>query len=315
MTMNDLYEKAPWPGGGRASTGGSSYHLSFRSGSRGSGSCAHASYEYITREGEYAEDDRDPVTYTESDHMPSWAEDDASEYWDAADLYERANGRLYVSADFALPRDLTLEDQVALAHEFAQQLTADQCLPYTLAIHAGRDANGQKHNPHAHLMISERKNNGIERSPEQWFCRANPTDPTKGGAEKSRTFHGREWMENARREWAELTNKTMARLGREERVDHRSYERQGIDHEAGEHYGPKAAHMVARGQGHDRLEGAATVVDEREQLQSVEHEIAALESTRAALVRHVEEHPELARGYAESGSSSRSRDDDSYPGR
>ena len=122
-------------------------------------------------------------------------------------------------------------------------------MPYTLAIHSGRDANGQEHNPHAHLMISERKNDGIERSPEQWFSRANPTDPTKGGAEKSRTFHGREWVENARREWAELTNKTMARLGREERVDHRSYERQGVDQEAGEHYGPKAAHMVARGEG------------------------------------------------------------------
>ena len=32
--MNDLYEKSPWPGGGKASSGGSSYHLSFRSGSR-----------------------------------------------------------------------------------------------------------------------------------------------------------------------------------------------------------------------------------------------------------------------------------------
>ena len=39
--------------------------------------------------------------------MPAWAEDDPREYWDAADLYERANGRLYVSADFALPRDLS----------------------------------------------------------------------------------------------------------------------------------------------------------------------------------------------------------------
>ena len=312
--MNDLYEKSPWPGGGKAASGGSSYHLSFRSGSRGNGSCAVASYEYITREGEYGDADRDPVVYVESDHMPSWAEPDASEYWDAADLYERANGRLYVSADFALPRDLTLEDQVALAHEFAQQLTADESLPYTLAIHSGRDANGQEHNPHAHLMISERKNDGIERSPEQWFSRANPTDPTKGGAEKSRTFHGREWVENARRGWAELTNKTMARLGCEDRVDHRSYERRGIDKEAGEHYGPKAAHMVARGHGHDRLEGAATVVDDREQLRSVEHEIAALESVRAGLVRHIEEHPELARGYAEAGSS-RGRDDDSYPGR
>jgi hypothetical protein len=313
--MDWLYEKSPQPGGGKASSGGSSFHVSFRSGSRGMGSSAGASHDYITREGEYADGDRDPAIYTESDHMPSWAENDASEYWSAADLYERANGRLYVSAEFALPRDLSAEDQIVLAREFARHLTAEESLPYTLAIHAGRDADGNEHNPHAHLMISERKNDDIERSPEQWFSRANPTDPTKGGAEKSRTFHGREWVEGARREWAELTNKTMTRLGREERVDHRSYERQGVDQEAGEHYGPKAAHMVARGSSHERLEVAATVVDEREQLQSVDREIAALESTRGALVRHIEEHPELARGYSGSGSAARGRDDDSYPGR
>ena len=117
--------------------------------------------------------ERDPAVYTESDHMPSWAQDDPREYWDAADLYERANGRLYVSADFALPRDLSTEDQVALARSFAQELTAEERLPYTLAIHAGRDADGREHNPHAHLMISERQNDGIERSKEQWFRRAN----------------------------------------------------------------------------------------------------------------------------------------------
>jgi hypothetical protein len=73
--------------------------------------------------------------------------------------------------------------------------------------------------------------------------------------------------------------------------------------------------MVERGQGHDRLEAAATMVDQREQLVSIEHEIAALESTRAALVRHIEEHPELTRGSSGSGGSGRARDGDSYPGR
>ena len=62
---------------------------------------ARSAYEYVTREDEYADPDLDPAIYTESDHMPSWAEADPAEYWDAADLYERANGRLYVSVDFA----------------------------------------------------------------------------------------------------------------------------------------------------------------------------------------------------------------------
>ena len=40
--------------------------------------------------------------------------------------------------------------------------------------------------PHAHLMFSERGNDGIERSGEQWFKRHNAKAPEKGGARKSR---------------------------------------------------------------------------------------------------------------------------------
>jgi hypothetical protein len=165
--------------------------------------------------------------------MPGWTEDEAADYWDATDLYERANGRLYISADFALPRELDSDDQIALAHAFAQELTGHEQLPYTLAIHAGRDTDGREHNPHAHIMISERQNDGIARPREQWFRRANPTDPGRGGAPKSRTFHGHEWMEKARERWASLVNEKLRECGRAERVDHRSYERQGIDREPG----------------------------------------------------------------------------------
>ena len=154
-------------------------------------------------------------------------------------------------------RELALEDQVALAREFAHHLTDDEQVPYTLAIHAGRDADGHEHNPHAHLMFSERQNDGIERSRDEWFRRANSKHPELGGAPKSRTFHGSEWIEQARKRWADLTNKTLERCGRAERVDHRSYERQGIDREPGDHYGTAAARMVDRGEDHDRLDGTS----------------------------------------------------------
>jgi hypothetical protein len=218
--------------------------------------------------------------------MPSWAEDDPAEYWDAADLYERANGRLYVSADFALPLGLSAEDQIELASEFAHQLTDEQALPYTLAIHAGRDENGDEHNPHAHLMFSERQNDGIERSRDEWFRRANSAHPERGGAPKSRTFHGRAWVEHARERWATLTNEKLAQAGRSERVDHRSYERQGIDREPGQHYGPSAAHMAGRGDDHDRLESAASAVDGEEALRAVESKITQLEAEREAVGNH-----------------------------
>jgi MobA/MobL family len=289
----------PIPRGGRsrdAAMSVSFYHLSFRSGSRAGGVCAGAAHAYITRTEEYDEPERDTAVHTESDHMPSWAEDDARDYWDAADLFERANGRLYLSADFALPRGLEPEDQIALAHSFAQELTADERLPYTLAVHAGHDAGGREHNPHAHLMISERRNDGVERSREQWFRRANSAHLERGGAPKSRTFHGRQWMEHARERWADLTNTTLERCGRRKRVDHRSYERQGIDREPGEHFGPRAGHVVARGQSHDRLEAAATMADDQDALRAIENEIARLEVAREGLMHEVSDRDEPPSG-------------------
>ena len=273
------------PGGGHARSSGGCYHLSFRSGSRASGSCASAAHDYITRSDEYDDPERDAAIYVESDHMPSWAQDEPRLYWDSADLYERANGRLYVSADFALPRDLDPDDQIALAHEFAESLTEREQLPYTLAIHEGRDEEGHEHNPHAHLMFSERRNDGVERSREQWFRRADSAHPERGGAPKRRTFHGREWVESARERWASMTNATLERSGRSDRVDHRSYARQGVDREPGEHYGPSAPHMVRRGEDHERLDGAAGVRDHEEGMRAIDTEIAQLEGARDALLR------------------------------
>ena len=304
----------PIPRGGRspdAAMGVSFYHLSFRSGSRAGGACAGAAHAYITRTEEYEEPERDPAVHTDSDHMPSWAENDPGEYWDAADVFERVNGRLYLSADFALPRDLEPEDQIALAHAYAQELTASERLPYTLAIHAGHDADGREHNPHAHLMISERQNDGVERSREQWFRRANSAHPERGGAPKSRTFHGRQWMGKTRERWADLTNATLERCGRHERVDHRSYERQGIDREPGQHFGPAAAHALARGQGHDRLEAAAMLADDQEALKTIENEIALLEIAREALVHEVtdREKPQSGRRFTPDRSEPERSDD------
>ena len=88
--------------------------------------------------------------------MPGWAEAEAGAvaYWDAADLYERSNGRLYKSVEIALPLALSADEQRELAvGNLLTHLTDAEQLPYTLAIHAGKGEN-----PHCHLMISERTN-------------------------------------------------------------------------------------------------------------------------------------------------------------
>ena len=304
------------PGGGRARdmrTG--SIHLSVRSGSRSRGASASAAFAYVTRTGDFAERELDEAVYTESDHMPAWAKDDPQQYWEAADLHERANGRLFVSADFALPRDLDGESQVALVSTFVHDLTSDEHLPYTLAIHAGRDSEGQEHNPHAHVLISERGNDGIARPPEQWFRRANAAHPERGGAPKSRAVHGPAWMEHTRSRWAALTNQVLAERGRDERVDHRSYARQGVDREPGSHFGPAAAHLMNKGRGHDRLEQSAQVDDLRHAITTIDLEIAALEAERARLVQIEPRQPESGGGGPSRSSEPEPDRDDWMPGR
>ena len=92
--------------------------------------------------------------------MPEWAQDDPRSYWAAADEYERANGRLYREVQFALPKELSEAERRKAASSFAASADrSPERLPYTLAIHRG---DGE--NPHAHLMFSERANDGIERS-------------------------------------------------------------------------------------------------------------------------------------------------------
>ena len=192
------------------------FHLKMSVGSRAGGQSARAKADYIEREGRY-EQDREELEHRESGNMPEWAKDDPRSYWEAADEYERANGRLYREVQFALPKELNEEQRRELASGFARRLTEGERLPYTLAIHRG---DGE--NPHAHLMFSERSNDGIERSREQWFRRANRSEPEKGGAQKSRVAVPQAWLEQTRKAWAREANEALEHAGREERVDHRS---------------------------------------------------------------------------------------------
>ena len=96
-------------------------------------------------------------------------------------------------------------------------------MPYTLAIHKGESTRHDKEdNPHAHLMFSERVNDGIERSAEQWFKRHNAKAPEQGGAKKSRAAMPKEWLEQTREAWEQTANRALEQAGLAERIDGRS---------------------------------------------------------------------------------------------
>jgi hypothetical protein len=178
--------------------------------------------------------------------MPSWARGENKDevFWKAADEYERANGRLALKIECAIPRDIPPNKWEALTREFCTRQFKGH--PVSFAIHEGRASDG-KTNPHIHFEASERALDGIERPPEQFFRRANPKNPAKGGAAKDRRWHHKDFFHQVRMGWAEVCNEFMAAAGADARVDHRSNADRGIEQLPGIHDGPHRRAMLARG--------------------------------------------------------------------
>lgn len=200
------------------------YHLTIKTGSKGMGG-AHA--DYIQREGKYS--NRSDLIYTESGNMPKWVET-PSTFWKAADKYERQNGRAYTEIEFSIPRELTPEERQELAQKYVTNIIGDNHA-YTFAIHNKLDQFGQEQ-PHVHFMFCDRRNDGIERSQEQYFKRANSENPELGGAKKDRLFMHQSFVIAARKEWTATANHYLESKGYGKRIDDRSYEARNIDLES-----------------------------------------------------------------------------------
>ena len=106
------------------------YHLTASAGSRAGGVVAAMKYDYIAREGRYEEErdgrevrGRGEVRHLESGNMPEWAAERPRSYWEAADVHERANGRLFREIHVALPAELSRSRQKELGRQLAHDIT------------------------------------------------------------------------------------------------------------------------------------------------------------------------------------------------
>ncbi|QQC67875.1 AAA family ATPase [Paraburkholderia ginsengisoli] len=208
-----------------------SNHISVKNGLRGSGG---QHFQYLLREGHYAYISRDgkfeergDLQTSGSGNMPAWAAHDPALFWQAADQYERANGRIYKEVVVSLPRALSEEQRVELVGEFVDHLLGDRHA-YSWAIHNPAASDGGEQ-PHAHIMFTTRVNDGIARDPAQFFRRWNREHPEKGGAGKDPYFDTRQFIRDVREEWAMTANHFMSRHGVEARIEHRSYKTLGIE--------------------------------------------------------------------------------------
>lgn len=148
---------------------------------------AKSRFHYITRTlhfKNYKESASEQIEFVRSGNMPNFAEGKPAEFWQAAEVYERSNGRTCSSLVVALPKELTVVQRIELAEAFIAEFADRYSYPFTCAIHNHVGALAGQDQPHLHFMYSERHVDGIDRTAEQFFKRYNPKEPEKGGAQK-----------------------------------------------------------------------------------------------------------------------------------
>ena len=182
-----------------------------------------AKHDYITREGKYARESGE-VEHVEHGHLPEWAADNARGYWQAADQGERANGRLFVEVQVALPVEL---DRSPAARSGAGIRGAADGWG-ELAVHLGDppggvEGAGQAGQPaRSHRCVGE-----VQRWPganrRDVVSAGEPAGPgARRGRGRSRTCERGEWPERIRQGWAESATGRWRGAGRSERIDPRT---------------------------------------------------------------------------------------------
>lgn len=144
-------------------------------------------FHYITRTKNFEnhkENIAEKLEFMQSGNMPHFAQNKPDEFWQAAHIYERKNGRVCSSLVVALAKELTAAQRSELAEQFIAEFADRYQFPYSCAIHNHEGSLGGQEQPHLHLIYSERSVDEIERTPEQFFKRYNPKNPQKGGAQK-----------------------------------------------------------------------------------------------------------------------------------
>ncbi|CAN7593719.1 MobA/MobL family protein [Variovorax paradoxus] len=212
-----------------------SFYWNIKSGKKGSGR-KHSNY--ITRTGYHA--DREDLIAQGHGNLPHWANGASAVFWGMGDKYERSNGAVYREVVVALPNELSTEQYVELARSYAREIAGSK--PHEFAVHRPIAAIGGCPQPHAHIMISDRLPDGVERSAEQYFRRYNSVHPELGGCKKDSGGKTRSELAaevSAKRiAWAETQNAFLERHGHVARVDPRSRAVRGLPPATERHLGP-----------------------------------------------------------------------------
>ena len=174
--------------------------------------------------------------------------------WNAVEKIEKSKKAQFArELELALPVELTREQGISLMREYVKQhfVAAGMCADICL-----HDTGGG--NPHAHVMLTMRPflegGKWGTKQKKEYILGENGAkiyDPIKRQYECN-SIPTTDWNEHSKAEewraaWADCVNAALEQNGHTERVDHRSYERQGIDQIPTIHLGVAASQMEKRG--------------------------------------------------------------------
>ncbi|MGH6613368.1 Ti-type conjugative transfer relaxase TraA [Sphingomonas sp.] len=155
--------------------------------------------------------------------------------WNEVEVTEkRKDAQLAREVEFAIPREISREQGIALARDFVKTEFVDRGMVADLNVHWDVGADGEA-KPHAHVMLA---------------MRAVGPD---GFAAKVREWNGTALLQSWRENWASHVNDRCAALGIEARIDHRSYEEQGVELEPQHKIGAAAARREEKGEEAERV--------------------------------------------------------------
>lgn len=288
------------------------YHCSIKIVSRGKGKSAVAAAAY--RSGEKLTNEWDGLThdYTKKGgvvhseillpaHAPP-AFSDRSTLWNSVELSEKSNNaQLAREVEIALPVELSGEEQTRLVREYCSSQFVSKGMIADFNLH---DTGGG--NPHAHILLTMRpldeKGAWLPKSKKEYVLDENGEKiRLPSGRYKTRKVDLVDWnnRENAevwRRAWADLANEFLERNDCPERIDHRSYERQGIEQIPTVHMGVSATQMekkgivTERGELNRSIKAANRILREiRRLVRGLKDWIAELKERKAALLEALTE--------------------------
>ena len=170
---------------------------------------------------------------------------DRQTLWNAVEEAERnKNAQLAYSFDIALQNEFTMEENMQLARQFLLDNFVSRGMIADFAVHQPDRENGIS-NPHFHVMCPIRPLNpdGTWGVKQRRVYRANG----KFDAVQTTDWGKPETLEAWREAWPALCNAKFEEKGLPCRIDHRSYERQGVEQIPTVHEGVAVRQMEAKG--------------------------------------------------------------------